>query len=315
MLTHPMLDQLAQLGLTGMAQAFAELEASGEGATLTHADWLGLLVDREITHRRDKRLAARLRYARLRHQAVVEDVDYRAPRGLDRALFHKLAGGEWIDAHDNLILCGPTGVGKSWLACALGHKACRDNRSVLYQRVPKLFADLALARGDGRYARIMRSLTGVQLLILDDWGLEPLDAGARRDLYEILEERYGRRSTILTSQIPVDKWHEVIGDPTYADAILDRLVHNAHRIDLAGDSLRRTRPKSAQRIDHRPAYSPKTNCQQDALKRATSCRNSERHDLGMTGRHRRNDTFHRVAKYYIGNIYPYIVHGHLPYAC
>jgi DNA replication protein DnaC len=239
-----MLDQLAKLGLTGMAQAFAELEASGDGATLTHADWLGLLVDREMTHRRDKRLAARLRYARLRHQAVVEDIDYRAPRGLDRGLFRQLAGGEWIDAHDNLILCGPTGVGKSWLACALGHKACRDNRSVLYQRVPKLFADLALARGDGRYARIMRSLGGAQLLILDDWGLDPLDAGPRRDLYEILEERYGRRSTILTSQVPVDKWHEVIGDPTYADAILDRLVHNAHRIDLAGDSLRRTRPKT-----------------------------------------------------------------------
>src|SRR6266849_2708103 len=139
-LTHPMLDQLDQLGLSGMARAFAELEASGEGATLTHADWLGLLLDREVTHRRDKRLAARLRYARLRHHAVVEDVDYRAPRGLDRALFHKLAAGEWIDAHDNLILCGPTGVGKSWLACALGHKACRDNRSVPYQRVPKLFA-------------------------------------------------------------------------------------------------------------------------------------------------------------------------------
>ena len=123
-----------------------------------------------------------------------------------------------IDAHDNLILCGPTGVGKSWLACALGHKACRDNRSVLYQRVPKLFADLALARGDGRYARVLCGLAGVQLLILDDWGLEPLDAGARHDLYEILEERYGRRSTILTSQIPVDKWHAVIGEPTPAFA-------------------------------------------------------------------------------------------------
>jgi DNA replication protein DnaC len=239
-----MLDQLTQLGLSGMAQAFVELEPSGEGATLSHADWLGLLVDREVSYRRDKRLATRLRYARLRHHAVVEDVDYRAPRGLDRALFHKLVDGQWIDAHDNLILCGPTGIGKSWLSCALGHKACRDNRSVLYQRVPKLFADLALARGDGRHARIMHSLNGVQLLILDDWGLDPLDGGARRDLYEILEERYGRRSTILTSQIPVDKWHQVIGDPTYADAILDRLVHNAHRIDLAGDSLRRTRPRS-----------------------------------------------------------------------
>ena len=244
MLTHPTLDQLGQLGLTGMAQAFAELEASGEATDLSHTDWLGLLLDRELTHRRDKRLAARLRYARLRQQASVEDVDYRASRGLDRALFQKLAKGDWIELHDNLILCGPTGVGKSWLACALAHKACRDNRSVLYQRVPKLFAELALARGDGRYARILRSLTGVQLLILDDWGLEPLDAGARRDLYEILEERYGRRSTILTSQIPVDKWHAFIGDPTYADAILDRLIHNAHRIDLAGESLRRRRARS-----------------------------------------------------------------------
>jgi DNA replication protein DnaC len=170
-----------------------------------------------------------------------------APRAASTGLLQKLASGEWVDAHDNLILCGPTGVGKSWLACALGHKACRDNRSVLYQRVPKLFADLALARGDGRYARILRGLAGVQLLILDDWGLEPLDADARHDLYEILEERYGRRSTILTSQIPVDKWHAVIGDPTYADAILDRLVHNAHRIDLAGDSLRRRRAVSTAR--------------------------------------------------------------------
>ena len=230
-----------------MAQAFAELEASGEGATLTHADWLGLLVDREITHRRDKRLApgcAMPDYATMPSSRT----SITALRAASiAALFHKLADGEWIDAHDNLILCGPTGVGKSWLACALGHKACRDNRSVLYQRVPKLFADLALARGDGRYARIMRSLNGAQLLILDDWGLEPLDAGARRDLYEILEERYGRRSTILTSQVPIDKWHAVIGDPTYADAILDRLVHNAHRIDLAGDSLRRTRPRDSRK--------------------------------------------------------------------
>jgi len=238
-LTHPMLDQLAQLGLSGMVQAFAELEASGEGATLTHADWLGLLVDREMTHRRDKRLAARLRYARLRHNAIVEDVDYRAPRGLDRALFHKLAGGEWIDAHDNLILCGPTGVGKSWLACALGHKACRDNRSVLYQRVPKLFADLALARGDGRYPRLMRALGGVKLLILDDWGLEPLGPEQRHDMLEIVEDRYGRGATLITSQIPVDRWHALIGDSTLADAILDRVIHNAHRLQLSGDSLRK----------------------------------------------------------------------------
>jgi DNA replication protein DnaC len=240
-LTHPILDQLAQLGLTGMAQAFAELEASGEGATLIHADWLGLLIDREMTHRRDKRLVARLRHARLRHNAAIEDVDYRAPRGLDRALFHKLAGGEWIDAHDNLILCGPTGVGKSWLACALGHKACRNNRSVLYQRVPKLFADLALARGDGRYPRLMRALGGVKLLILDDWGLEPLGPEQRHDMLEIVEDRYGRGATLITSQIPVDRWHALIGDPTLADAILDRIIHNAHRLQLSGDSLRKQR--------------------------------------------------------------------------
>jgi DNA replication protein DnaC len=244
MLTHPTLDQLHRLGLHGMAKAFAEAEASAEAAALTHPEWLALLLDREATWRHDKKLAARLRYARLRQQAVVEDVDYRAARGLDRALFQKLVIGDWIDAHDSLIICGPTGVGKSWLACALGHKACRDNRSVLYQRVPKLFADLALARGDGRYARILRALGGVQLLILDDWGLEPLDAQARHDLLEILEERYGRRSSIITSQLPVESWHAVIGDPTYADAILDRLVHNAQRLDLTGDSLRRTRSRS-----------------------------------------------------------------------
>jgi DNA replication protein DnaC len=245
MLTHPTLDQLHQLGLLGMAKAFGDVEASGEAAALTHPEWLALLLDREMTYRHDKKLAARLRYARLRQQAAVEDVDYRAVRGLDRALFQKLATGDWIDAHDNLIVCGPTGVGKSWLSCALGHKACRDNRSVLYQRVPKLFGELALARGDGRYARIVRALGGVQLLILDDWGLEPLDAQARHDLLEILEERYGRRSTIITSQLPVDSWHAVIGDPTYADAILDRIVHNAQRLNLSGDSLRRTRSKSS----------------------------------------------------------------------
>jgi DNA replication protein DnaC len=241
LLTHPTLDLLHQLGLNGMAKAFGEIEASAEATTLTHPEWLALLLDQEVSYRRDRRLLARLRYARLRHQASVEDIDYRAARGLDRALFQKLTAGGWIDAHENLILCGPTGIGKSWLASALAHKACRDNRSVLYQRIPKLFSDLALARGDGRYARLLRALGGVQLLILDDWGLEPLDAAARHDLLEILEERYGRRSTIITSQIPVDKWHELIGDPTYADAILDRIVHNAQRINLTGHSLRRAR--------------------------------------------------------------------------
>jgi DNA replication protein DnaC len=238
-LTHPTLDQLHQLGLAGMARAFAELQADARTTELSHAEWLALLLDRETTERRDRRLKARLRYARLRHHATIEDVDYRAPRGLDRTLFQKLIVSDWIDVPQNLIIEGPTGVGKSWLACALGHKACRDNRSVLYHRIPRLFPDLALARGDGRYPRLMRALGGVKLLILDDWGLEPLGPEQRRDLLEIVEDRYGRGATMITSQLPVDRWHDVIADPTLADAILDRLVHNAHRLKLTGDSLRR----------------------------------------------------------------------------
>jgi DNA replication protein DnaC len=242
-LKHPTLDQLHVLGLHGMAKAFTEIVASGEADSLGHPEWLGLLLDREASLRQEKRFAARLRIAKLRQQACIEDIDYRSPRGLDRALFQKLIEGGWINAHDNLALVGPTGVGKSWLASALGEKACRDNRSVLYQRVPRLFEDLALARGDGRHARLIRALGRADLLILDDWGLQPLDAAARHDLLEILEDRYGRRSTVITSQLPVDRWHEIIGDPTYADAILDRLVHNAHRVELTGESLRRTRTK------------------------------------------------------------------------
>lgn len=241
MLTHPTLEQLRQLGLAGMARAFEELAANTRDAELDHAEWLGLLLDREMADRQDRRLMARLRYARLRHNAAVEDVDYRTARGLDRALFQKLAQGNWIKEQQNLIIMGPSGVGKSWLACALGHRACRDNLSVLYQRIPRLFSDLVLARGDGRYARLMRALGGVKLLILDDWGLEPLTTEQRHDMLEIVEDRYGRGATLITSQIPVDRWHDLIGDPTLADAILDRVVHNAHRIQLRGDSLRRKR--------------------------------------------------------------------------
>jgi DNA replication protein DnaC len=246
MLKHPTLDLLGQLGLAGMAQAFTDLAGNDEAQGLGHAEWLALLLDHEATWRNDRRLALRLRLARLRHHAVPEDVNYRASRGLDRRLFDMLLKGDWIARHESLAIIGPTGVGKSWLACALGHKACRDNRSVLYTRLPRLIDDLALAKGDGRIAARMKSLARVDLLILDDWGLEPLDGNARHHLLEILEDRYGRRSTLVTSQLPVARWHEMIGDPTYADAILDRLVHNAHRIELTGDSMRRqTRAEAA----------------------------------------------------------------------
>ena len=243
MLSHPTLDQLHALGLYGMAKAFVDAEASAEAGSLNHAEWLAVLLERETALRTEKRLGARMRYAKLRQQAAPEDIDYRAARSLDRALVQKLLTGAWIAAHESVLITGPTGIGKSWLACALGQKACRLNHSVLYLRVPKLFSDLAMARGDGQYARILRTVSRVEVLVLDDWGLAPLDANARHDLLEILEERHGRRSTVVTSQLPVDRWHDLIGDPTYADAILDRLVHTAHRIVLDGESMRKVRTR------------------------------------------------------------------------
>jgi len=241
MLTHPTLDLLQDLNLHGMATAFRDLQAQPEAQSLEHAEWLALLLEHEATARRQKRFEARARAARLRHAASVEDVDYRAARGLDRAMFLKLAACDWIRARHNLLITGPCGLGKSWLACALGHKACREDLSVAYHRVPRLFAALALARGVGRYSRMLRSIARVDLLILDDWGPGTLTAEQRRDLLEIVEDRHEARSIILTSQIPVDRWYDMIGDPTIADAILDRLVHSAYRIELQGESLRKKR--------------------------------------------------------------------------
>jgi DNA replication protein DnaC len=240
MLTHPTLDQLKALKLDGMADAFVELQSQAQAADLAHAEWLALLLDRETVNRNTRRFQIRLRTAKLRHsQAVIEDVDYRTPRRLDKALFQQLAAGKWIAEHRNLIVTGPCGVGKSWLSCALAQKACRDGYTAHYVRVPRLFADLDLAHGDGRFTRLFRTLVKADLLVLDDWGPDRLTANQRRDLMEIVEDRYGRGSTLITSQLPLDKWHDVIGDPTFADAILDRIVHNAYRLELDGPSMRK----------------------------------------------------------------------------
>lgn len=242
MLDHPTHHHLKELKLDGMADAFAELQSRDDTADLSHAEWLGLLIDREASNRSTKKFQSRMRSAKLRHVgASIEDVDYRTPRKLDKALFKELATGRWIENSQSLLITGPCGVGKTWLACALGHKACRDGKSVIYQRIPRLFAELELAHGDGRFPRMFRQLTKADVLILDDWGPDRLTAPQRRDLMEIVEDRYQSGSTVITSQLPVDIWHDVVDEPTFADAILDRLIHNAHRLPLDGPSLRKTR--------------------------------------------------------------------------
>jgi DNA replication protein DnaC len=247
MLTHPTLDQLRALRLDGMVQAFIELEAQEATRDLAHAEWLALLLDREVANRNTRRFQIRLRAARLRHsQAAIEDVDYRIPRQLDKALFQQLATCRWIAEHRGLLVTGPCGIGKSWLSCALAQKACRDGYTVHYARVPRLFTELELAHGDGRFARLFRTLVKVDLLILDDWGPDRLNASQRRDLMEIIEDRHGRGSTLITSQLKVDKWHEVIAEPTFADAILDRIVHNAYRLNLDGPSMRKIKAANAE---------------------------------------------------------------------
>jgi DNA replication protein DnaC len=246
MLNHPTLDKLNTLKFTGMAKALSEQMALPEIEQLSFEERLGLLVDREMTVRDDRRLKTRLRKAKLKQNACIEDIDYRHTRGLDRSLITDLASCQWIRKHLNLLITGPTGVGKTWIACALAQKACREGVTAQYLRLPRLLHELPIAKGDGRYSKLLVSLAKVDVLIFDDWGLSKLNAEQRRDLLEILEDRHDSRSTIVTSQLPIDKWHQYIGDPTLADAILDRLVHNAYKINLRGESMRKRKAKLTQ---------------------------------------------------------------------
>ena len=234
-------EQLHALKLAGMLDALDQQQAQPETHDLAFDDRLALLVEREILYRENRRLARLLKTAKLRVDACIEDIDYRHPRGLQKARMAQLASLDWIRQSLNLCLTGPTGCGKTWLACALGNQACRQGLSVRYLRLPTLLEQLRIAHGDGSYVRLMGQLLKTDLLILDDWGIQPLTRPQRNDLMEVIEDRHDRRSTLIASQLPIEHWHEYIGEATLADAILDRLLHGAHRLTLTGESMRKQR--------------------------------------------------------------------------
>ena len=223
----------------GMLKALEEQMQMPDIAELGFEDRLALLVDREMTERENRKLTTRLRKAKLRQNASIEDIDFRHPRGLDKTLFMQLAAGRYLKEHNNILIIGPTGVGKTFMACALAQNACRMGYTTLYFRLPRLLHELSLAKADGRYNKLLKSICRTDLLVLDDWGLSKFVKEQRYDILEILEDRHQRRSTLITSQLPVKHWHEIIADPTLADAILDRFVHNAYKLVLKGESMRK----------------------------------------------------------------------------
>jgi len=243
MLNQPTMTKLYEMKLSGMAEAYEEQRASSTIAQLSFEERFAMLVERQWIWKENRALTTRLAYARLKQAAAIEDLDFRDSRGLRRAQIEQLATGEWITNHQNVIVTGPTGCGKTFVACALAHKACRQGHRALYFYCPKLFRSLTIAHADGSLPRLLKKIARARLLVVDDWGITKIEERHYQEFLEILDDRHGSGSTVITSQFPVAAWHETIPDPTVADAILDRLIHNAHRIELKGESMRKRKVK------------------------------------------------------------------------